>query len=94
MIAAPGSACFHCGELIPAGVHVHARIAERLEPVCCHGCKAVAEFIIGAGLDDYYRYRYTSAARADEPPRPDRWAAYDRPELDTRLSRAETDGSR
>ncbi len=86
--------CFHCGEPIPRGLVIHARIAGRDEPVCCHGCKAVAEFITGAGLGDYYRYRDAASIRADEPPRPDRWAAYDRPELVERLSRAEADGAR
>jgi len=94
MTAAPGSACFHCGEPIPAGVRIHARIDSKEQPVCCHGCKAVAEFITGAGLDDYYRYRDRSGARADETPRPDRWSAYDRPELVERLTRAEPGGAR
>ena len=89
-----GSACFHCGEPIAVGVRIHARIESREEPVCCHGCKAVAEFITGAGLDDYYRYRDQASARADEPPRPDRWSSYDRPELAERLTRAEADGAR
>jgi Cu2+-exporting ATPase len=94
MTAAPGSACFHCGEPIPAGVRIHARIDSQEQPVCCHGCKAVAEFITGAGLDDYYRYRDRSGARADETPRPDRWSAYDRPELVERLTRAVPGGAR
>ncbi len=91
MTAGPGSACFHCGEPIPAGVRIAARIDAREEPVCCHGCKAVAEFITGAGLDDYYKYRDRAGARADESPRPDRWSAYDRPELVERLTRAEAE---
>jgi Cu2+-exporting ATPase len=94
MTAMTGSACFHCGEPIPAGVRIHARIDAREQPVCCHGCKAVAEFITGAGLDDYYRYRDEAGARADEAPRPDHWSAYDRPELVERLTRAEADGAR
>ncbi len=93
-MTAAGTPCFHCGEPIPRGLVLHARIAGRDEPVCCHGCKAVAEFITGAGLGDYYRYRDTSSSRADEPPRPDRWAAYDRPELVERLTRAEPNGAR
>jgi Cu2+-exporting ATPase len=94
MTSAAGSACFHCGEPIPAGLRLHARIGSRAEPVCCHGCKAVAEFIVGAGLDDYYRYRDQTSVRADEPPRPDRWSAYDRPDLVARLTRAEAGGAR
>jgi Cu2+-exporting ATPase len=94
MTSVTGSACFHCGEPIPAGVRIRARIGAAEHPVCCHGCKAVAEFIAGAGLDDYYRYRDQSGARADEPPRPDRWAAYDRADLVERLTRAEPNGAR
>jgi Cu2+-exporting ATPase len=94
MTHGPGSACFHCGEPIPAGVRIHARIVGVEQPVCCHGCRAVAEFISGAGLDDYYRYRDRAGARADEPPRPDRWSAYDRPELVERLTRPEREGAR
>jgi Cu2+-exporting ATPase len=93
-MSAGGEPCFHCGEPVPRGLVIHARIAGRDEPVCCHGCKAVAEFISGAGLGDYYKYRDTSSTRADEPPRPDRWAAYDRPELVERLTRAEPNGAR
>jgi Cu2+-exporting ATPase len=89
-----GLPCFHCGEAIPAGTVILARVHEREEAVCCHGCKAVAEFITGAGLDDYYKYRDASAARADEVPRTDRWSAYDRPELVERLTRAEAGGAR
>ena len=89
-----GAACFHCGEPIPRGLTIHARVAGRDEPVCCHGCRAVAEFITGAGLGDYYRYRDTAATRASEPPRPDRWAAYDHPELVARLTRSESGGAR
>ncbi len=89
-----GPACFHCSEPVPPGVVIHARIDARDEPVCCHGCRAVAEFIAGAGLGDYYRYRDAAAARADETPRPDRWSAYDHPELVERLSTAEPGGAR
>ncbi len=83
-----GPACFHCGEPIPAGVRVLARIEEREHAVCCHGCRAVAEFIAGAGLGDFYRYRDRPSVRADEAPGPDRWSAFDRPELVERLTRA------
>lgn len=94
MTGGPGSACFHCGEPIPAGIRIFARIDVGERAVCCHGCKAVAEFITGAGLDDYYKYRDQSGARADELPRPDRWSAYDRPELVGRLTRPEPGGAR
>ncbi|MCK7492833.1 MAG: heavy metal translocating P-type ATPase metal-binding domain-containing protein [Comamonadaceae bacterium] len=71
-MSAGAQPCFHCGEPIPRGLVIHARIAGRDEPVCCHGCKAVAEFITGAGLGDYYRYRDTleRARRRAAAPRP------------------------
>ena len=90
----PLAVCFHCGEPIPRGLSIHASVAGRQEPVCCHGCKAVAEFITGAGLGDYYRYRDAASTRADEPVRADRWSAYDHPELVERLTRAEPNGAR
>ena len=89
-----GPPCFHCGEPIPAGTVIHAQIGGREEPVCCHGCKAVAEFIAGAGLDDYYRTATQPRPAPTRPPRPDRWSAYDRPELVERLTRAEPGGAR
>jgi Cu2+-exporting ATPase len=95
MTGRPGAAaCFHCGEPIPAGFSLFARIDAQERAVCCHGCKAVAEFITGAGLDDYYKYRDQSGARANELPRADRWSAYDRPELVERLTRSEPGGAR
>jgi Cu2+-exporting ATPase len=93
-MSAAQRSCFHCGEPIPRGVEIVAHVDGREEPVCCHGCKAVAEFITGSGLGDYYRYRDAAGSRADEAPRPDRWSAYDRPELVARLTRAEPNGAR
>jgi Cu2+-exporting ATPase len=93
-MSAAGDTCFHCGEPMPRGLEIRARIAGREEPVCCHGCRAVAEFITGAGLGDYYRYRDAASTRADEPPRPDRWSAYDQAELVERLTRPEAGGAR
>ena len=36
--------CWHCGEPLPATV-VHARVRGELRAVCCHGCRAAAEWI-------------------------------------------------
>jgi Cu2+-exporting ATPase len=94
MTPGASTSCFHCGEPLPAGTPLVALVGSAPQHVCCHGCKAVAEFISGAGLDDYYRYRDSHATRAAENPRGDRWSAYDRPELVARLSRAERDGAR
>lgn len=49
--------CFHCGEPLPQTGSDFITINGRLEPMCCSGCKAVAQFIVDAGLDSYYSHR-------------------------------------
>jgi P-type Cu2+ transporter len=74
-------ACFHCGETIPDGASVVAQLGDRNQPVCCPGCKAVAEFIHSSGLDAYYQHRDTPGAehglRADSS----EWTLYDSEDL-------------
>lgn len=88
--AANGCAvCFHCGEPVPSGVDLQAKVNARLRPVCCRGCQAVAEWIEGSGLNRFYEHR------TDASPRPDagdaaasKWSCYDQPEvLSTLLAR-------
>jgi Cu2+-exporting ATPase len=50
-------ACFHCGLPLPPGLDLSVAINGKPEPMCCHGCQAVAQAIIDAGLGDFYRYR-------------------------------------
>lgn len=60
--------CFHCGEPVPHGLLLTARVAGEARPMCCHGCAAVAEAIEAAGLSDFYRQRSALGARAAPPP--------------------------
>ncbi|HSN70846.1 MAG TPA: heavy metal translocating P-type ATPase [Steroidobacteraceae bacterium] len=87
--------CFHCGEAVaPRQVH-YARIGDRDEPVCCAGCRAVAELIAGAGLADFYRYRCGPSERpGSEPSSADEWSAYARSELEAAVSRRLENGHR
>lgn len=79
--AAQAACCFHCNEPLLGSV-LTARISERNEPVCCHGCRAVAELIAGAGLADYYRFREVAGARPDPTATAsDTWTALNRPEV-------------
>jgi P-type Cu2+ transporter len=75
--------CFHCGDGIPVGTHFHVVTPSGPEPVCCAGCRAVAETILGNGLADYYRYRESTANRADIAKAlvPEQYAIYDDPAL-------------
>ena len=73
--------CFHCGERITTGQRYLVRLDDEDRPVCCPGCKAVAEFIRDSGLSDYYRFRTADALRPDTPEPDDirpEWLAYDR----------------
>lgn len=55
--------CWHCGEPLPEGVALTAQIAGQPRAMCCHGCRAAAEWIEHLGLSDYYRLRTQSAQK-------------------------------
>ncbi len=58
-------ACFHCGEPLSGSTSYRALIDGIGQPMCCPGCKAVAEAIVAAGLATYYRRRSQPATRAE-----------------------------
>ncbi|MCB1567556.1 MAG: heavy metal translocating P-type ATPase, partial [Xanthomonadales bacterium] len=60
--------CRHCGEKVPKGTELTARIEGCEQPVCCRGCKAAAQWIAEAGLSDYYRLRSREAERPEAVP--------------------------
>jgi Cu2+-exporting ATPase len=71
--------CYHCHEPIPDGTHIVASIQDSHEAFCCHGCRTIAELIVGAGLDDYYTFRTApGASGAAAATHHDEWIAYDR----------------
>ena len=58
------ASCFHCHLPIVGTTRYFALIESEEQPMCCPGCKAVAEAIIAGGLDNYYHYRTEPAERA------------------------------
>jgi Cu2+-exporting ATPase len=90
------SACFHCQEPLPAEVDIRALVSGCEQAFCCHGCRAVAELIAGAGLDDYYRFRNSPATSLSTAttPTPDEWRAYDQSALLDQLTTVNADGTR
>ncbi|MCP4392300.1 MAG: cadmium-translocating P-type ATPase [Gammaproteobacteria bacterium] len=50
-------ACFHCGLPVPAGFDITVNIDGFDRAMCCYGCQAVAEAIIAAGHENFYRVR-------------------------------------
>jgi Cu2+-exporting ATPase len=49
--------CFHCGLPIPNKLDLHVCIDGVDQPMCCHGCQAVAEAIVESGRSQFYRFR-------------------------------------
>ncbi len=49
--------CFHCGEPVPANTSWTTCIDGTDEPMCCLGCQAVAQAIVDAGAQVYYKQR-------------------------------------
>lgn len=74
--------CFHCAEPIPPGSDITVTVDEHNIPVCCHGCKAVAEFIQAGNLEQYYRFRDSKSNKINEDDlsRMDDWLAFDQRE--------------
>ncbi|HXH04306.1 MAG TPA: heavy metal translocating P-type ATPase [Candidatus Competibacteraceae bacterium] len=75
--------CFHCGLPVPAGNPFRAAVDGAERAFCCHGCQAVAQAIVAAGLSDFYRHRDIPARRAAElvPTELREMALYDRADV-------------
>ncbi|WP_340666138.1 heavy metal translocating P-type ATPase [Rhodocyclus gracilis] len=50
-------ACYHCGLPVPPQTDFAVDIDGEPRTMCCAGCQAVAQAIVGNGLADYYRNR-------------------------------------
>ncbi|HSB95341.1 MAG TPA: heavy metal translocating P-type ATPase metal-binding domain-containing protein [Spongiibacteraceae bacterium] len=55
--------CYHCGLPVADETHYRIVVDNVAQPLCCPGCQAVAETIIGSGLGNYYRYRENTGGR-------------------------------
>ncbi len=60
--------CFHCALPNPRGCDLTVEIEGIAQPVCCPGCKAVAELIRDSGLSNYYTMRDTPSPGVGKPP--------------------------
>ncbi len=79
--------CFHCGLPVPRGLDISVDINATPQPMCCHGCAAVAQAIVDSGMDNYYSYRTENAPRAREvvPAFLQQLKAYDNPVVQKRF---------
>ena len=89
----PASACFHCGEPIPAGVDIRTSINGEPQAFCCHGCKAVAEFISAGNHCEFYQYRGDAKPGERALPDPAQWRTWDNPDTFSRVCQPLADDS-
>ena len=85
----PDTDCYHCGEPLPAGPAIVARLQGADQAMCCIGCKAVAEFIDSSGLTAFYEYRDAPDADLKLTPTDTKWDHYDSGQLQNRYVHVE-----
>jgi len=73
--------CYHCGDPLPPGESITATLGGQSRPMCCLGCKAVAEFIESSGLTAFYEFRSTPDEDLDLTPEDIEWQHYDGADL-------------
>jgi Cu2+-exporting ATPase len=74
--------CFHCALPVPAGCNLTVDIAGAAQPVCCPGCKAVAELIRDTGMSRYYELRDAPDPGVGRPPEEAaEWSVFDSEEM-------------
>lgn len=84
--------CFHCGEPVTTGTRYTVRLDGADRPVCCPGCRTVAELIRDSGLGEFYDYRTLPAPRPDEDRLAASWAAWDEPALSATVASEDPSG--
>jgi Cu2+-exporting ATPase len=80
--------CFHCGAPIPAGSTFSVAVRGGTRPVCCAGCRAVAELIEQHGLAQFYDFR-TVPSTKPESANAAAFAVCDRPDVARQLVRVD-----
>ncbi len=58
--------CFHCGLPVADNLNIFVEYHGENKPMCCYGCQAVAQAIIDSGMDDFYKYRTSTAEKPEE----------------------------
>ena len=70
--------CFHCALPVPTGCNLTVDIEGEHRPVCCPGCKAVAELIRDTGMARYYALREAPDPGTGRPPdEAAEWSVFD-----------------
>lgn len=84
--------CFHCGSaVLPDSRHAVTFEGAR-RPVCCAGCEAAANLILGQGLGRFYEFRTLPDGPPDNQPR--NWSVFDRERAQHRYTHSSKGGER
>lgn len=85
------SNCYHCGLPVPENLNLFVTINGESQPMCCPGCQAVAQAIIDANLEDFYKHRTSNAPTGKElvPEFLQQITVYDNPAIQKRFVRSE-----
>ena len=80
--------CYHCALPIPANCNITIDIGGDAKPVCCPGCKAVAELIRDSGFGNYYDMRDAPEPGVGRPPdEASEWSVFNSDEMLAAFSR-------
>ena len=75
-------ACFHCALPVDPRDNFFVEIDGIDQPVCCPGCKAVAELIRDTGMSNYYDMREAPQPGIGRPvDEATEWLVYDRDDM-------------
>ena len=81
-LSCPVGSCFHCALPVPADCKLQVDIEGEQRPVCCPGCKAVAELIRDSGMSQYYAMRDAPEPGVGRPPEAAaEWQIFDRDDM-------------
>ena len=74
--------CFHCALPVPANCKLTVTFEDKRRPVCCPGCKAVAELIRDTGMTRYYDLREMPDPGVGRPPEDAaEWGVFDNADM-------------
>lgn len=87
--------CYHCGLPIPADADYEVEIDGAERAMCCAGCQAVAQAIVGNGLTEYYRHRdaMPESQREALPAELEELGLFDHPDFQKNFVRPVADGN-
>lgn len=83
--------CYHCGDTLPQGSRISAKVSGKTRAFCSERCRDTAEWINHTGLSDFYQLRSGPSA---QPSTSDDSSQWDAPTLSHHVVRDTKDGKK